>query len=282
MTISLNPFQAAEHQPFLWRGQHNGAALLIHGFPGTPAEMRPAAQVLHDAGWTVQGLLLPGFGPQFGELTHYSQADWAQAVRRARLALQAEYKTVVLVGNSIGAALALEVAAHQPPAGLILFAPFWCSANRWLDRIFPAANLFVRQVRPFRKANFSDLPFRAGIQRILPDVDLDDAEVQTAIRRLSLPLTVLGQVRRAGQLGYQATPQVRSPVLILQGGQDIVAVPRFTRQLSLRLPKLAGYVEVEGDHELSRAKTEAWPLLATFMQRFAANLDLSLEAKIRA
>ncbi|CAN5787205.1 alpha/beta fold hydrolase [soil metagenome] len=280
MTISLNPFQAAEHQPFLWRGDHSGAALLVHGFPGTPAEMRPAAQVLHEAGWTVQGLLLPGFGPQLSELTHYNQADWAQAVRSALVALQAEYKTVVLVGNSIGAALALEVAAQQPPAGLILFAPFWCSANRWLDRIFPVARLFMHQLHPFQKANFGDTQFRAGIQRMLPEIDLDDTEIQAAIRSLALPLEVLGHVRRAGQLGYLATPQVRAPVLILQGHQDIVAAPRFTRQLGRRLPMLAGYVEVEGDHELSRAKTEAWPLVAAFMQRFAANLDLSHEAKL--
>ncbi len=279
MTINLNPFQADEHQPFLWHGDHSGAALLVHGFPGTPAEMRPAAQVLHDAGWTVQGLLLPGFGPQISELTHYNQANWAQAVRRALVALQAEYKTVVLVGNSIGAALTLEVAAQQPPAGLILFAPFWCSANRWLDRIFPAARLFVRQVRPFQKANFSELPFRASIQRMLPEVDLDNTEVQASIRSLGLPLAVLGQVRRAGQLGYQAAPQVRAPVLILQGNKDIIAVPHFTRQLVQRLPKLAGYIEVEGDHELSRAKSETWPLLAAFIQRFAQNLALSREAK---
>lgn len=279
MTIHLNPFQAAEHEPFLWRGDRSNAALLVHGFPGTPAEMRPAAQVLHDAGWTVQGLLLPGFGPQFSKLTHYTQADWAQAVRSALVALQAEYQMVVLVGNSIGAALALEVAAQQPPAGLILFAPFWCSANRWLDRIFPAANLFVRQVRPFRKANFSDLSFTSGIQRILPDVNLEDTEVQSAIRSLSLPLKVLGQVRRAGKLGYQAAPLVKAPTLILQGNQDVVAMPRYTRQLVQRLPKLAGYVEVEDGHELSRAQAEAWPLLAAFMQRFAANLELLREAK---
>ena len=62
MSLTLKAYQAPEHQPFLWRGHHTAAALLIHGFPGTPAEMRPAAQALHSAGLTVQGLLLPGFG----------------------------------------------------------------------------------------------------------------------------------------------------------------------------------------------------------------------------
>jgi esterase/lipase len=36
-------------------GDH--AALLIHGFPGTPAEMLPLGTVLREAGWTVHGMI---------------------------------------------------------------------------------------------------------------------------------------------------------------------------------------------------------------------------------
>jgi hypothetical protein len=89
----------------------------------------------------VQGLLLPGFGLQFKELARYSQADWVQAVRNEFTILQAQYSTVVLVANSLGAALALQIAAQQPLAGLILFAPFWRSANQMLDFVFPV-NIF--------------------------------------------------------------------------------------------------------------------------------------------
>jgi carboxylesterase len=278
MSLPFNAYQTPEHQPFLWRGHNATAALLVHGFPGTPAEMRPAAQALHDTGMTVQGLLLPGFGPQFSEIARYNQADWAQAVRNALTALQAQYSKVILVGNSVGAALALQVAAQQALAGLILFAPFWRSANPWLDRVFPVARHFIRQLRPFQRADFNDPPLRAVIQRIAPDADLDDAAVQAAIRALGLPVATLGQVRRAGQLGYQAAPQVKAPVLVLQGTQDIVALPGYTRRLAARLPHLAGYVEVEGDHELSRAQSRAWPLLTALIQQFAANLEMTSEA----
>jgi pimeloyl-ACP methyl ester carboxylesterase len=167
----------------------------------------------------------------------------------------------------------LQIAAQQRVAGLILFAPFWRSANQMLDFIFPVARRFVRHVRPFQKADFNDAEFREGIRRTTPDANLDDPAVQAIIREISLPVDVLGQVRRAGQLGYQATPQVKAPVLVLQGTKDLVALPNFTRQLAYRLPHLAGYFEVESDHELSRAKTTAWPLITALMQQFAMNAN---------
>ena len=61
--VELRAYQGPEHEPFFWEAGEP-AALLVHGFPGTPAEMRPLGEVLHEAGWTVHGVLLPGFGPQ--------------------------------------------------------------------------------------------------------------------------------------------------------------------------------------------------------------------------
>ena len=55
-TILPKPFDGSEHRSFVWtEGDH--AALLIHGFPGTPAEMLPLRTVLRDAGWTVHGMI---------------------------------------------------------------------------------------------------------------------------------------------------------------------------------------------------------------------------------
>ena len=45
-------FEAPEHQSYLWPGGQP-AALLLHGFPGTPAGTRALGQVPHAAGWSV-------------------------------------------------------------------------------------------------------------------------------------------------------------------------------------------------------------------------------------
>jgi len=282
MNVTLKPYQSPEHQPFLWRGHTGCAALLIHGFPGTPAELRPLGQMVHDLGWTVQGLLLPGFGAQFDQISQYRQTDWVDSVRKALTILQKEHETVLLIGNSIGAALALQVAARQPPAALILLAPFWRSANRLFDAAFPVARLLMHQVRPFQKANFADATFRAGIERVMPDADLSDPAVQAAIRLLALPTHVLGEVRRAGRLGYAAAPTVKAPVLILQGSEDDVAHPTFTRRLACRLPTLAGYVELRGDHQLVKAQGKAWPLVSALIQQFASQIGQTQHARAHA
>ena len=60
-------FTHPDHEPFFFEGG-TPAAVLIHGFPGTPLEMRPLGRELQEAGWTVHGIRLPGFGPELDQL----------------------------------------------------------------------------------------------------------------------------------------------------------------------------------------------------------------------
>lgn len=116
------PFNGSQHRSFLWKGR-DSAALLIHGFPGTPAEMRPLGAVLHDAGWTVHGVMLPGLGADIETLDTRTSQDWSDTVRQAAEELGRRHTTVLLVGYSMGGALALH-AAKERPDGLVLLAPF--------------------------------------------------------------------------------------------------------------------------------------------------------------
>ena len=263
-------FATPDHQPFYWRGG-TAAALLIHGFPGTPAEMRAIGQALHEGGWSVQGLLLPGFGSDFATLGHRRHADWIHAIASALHGLRQDHATVVLVGNSMGGALALRTALHHPVDGIVLFAPFW-RVDSWLDKTYPVAARLLPSVRPFAGANFKNPRIRAGVRSLLPDADLDDPEVRAAVRRLSLPMHALGQVRHSGQLAYDAAPQVHAPVMIVQGQDDPLVKPRLTQQLARRLPNLAGYLEVPGQHEIVRGATPAWAEVTDAVRRFLAGI----------
>ena len=60
---SLKLFTDEKHLPFTFEGE-NAAVLMIHGFLGTPAEMRPLAEKLLEAGVSVHAPLLPGFGAE--------------------------------------------------------------------------------------------------------------------------------------------------------------------------------------------------------------------------
>ena len=52
--------QGAEE--FFLPGTNGGAVLLIHGYTGTPAEMRPLGDYLQQLGYTVLGVRLAGHG----------------------------------------------------------------------------------------------------------------------------------------------------------------------------------------------------------------------------
>jgi esterase/lipase len=108
--INFQPFQGEEHRPFYWTGGQP-AALLIHGFPGTPAELRPLGQALHQAGWTVHGPLLPGFGPDLESLPRREASEWIEAIEQAVANLQSRHNPMILIGYSMGAALAVQAAA---------------------------------------------------------------------------------------------------------------------------------------------------------------------------
>jgi len=114
---------------------------------------------------------------------------------------------------------------------------------------------------------------QAELRHFLPDEDFADPTVQASIRQWEWPTRALGQVRRAGQLGYAAADAVTAPVLIFQGRRDPLVRPHLTRRLAQRLPNLAGYVEVDGEHDLVRGAAPDWPTIALIMRTFAAQIS---------
>ncbi|HHY58939.1 MAG TPA: alpha/beta fold hydrolase [Chloroflexi bacterium] len=271
--IQLHAYHTAEHAPFEWsRGPH--VALLVHGFPGTPAEMRPIGRIFADAGWSVRGLLLPGFGAEFPTLGDKRCSDWDAAIDAALTDLRRRYVRVVVAGNSLGGALALRAATAHPVDGVVLFAPFW-RVDNWLDALFPVAERVFPHIRPFARANFADPGLRTELRHFLTEVDLDDPMVQAGIRRLTLPTRVIGQVRRAGQVGYQVAGAVTAPVLIFQGRRDPLVKPWRTQRLARRLPNLAGYLEINGEHDLVRGVAPEWSVIATVLRTFIAQLTVA-------
>ncbi len=284
-TISFSHlFQGPEHQPFRLEGE-KGAALLVHGFPGSPAEMRPLGEALHAAGWTVEGLLLPGFGPQMDTLLERRYPEWLEAVRTSLQALRASHRPLLLAGFSMGAALSLAAAAPESrnaecqPDGLLLMAPFWkLSGPLWgvlplLRRVFPS-------IRPFRllKMDFNDPRVRKGMADFMPGVDLDDPEVQRAVRDFTFPVGSLVEVRNAGRGAWAAADRVGCPVLVLQGTRDMLVRPAFTQRLLERMPGRPEYRELEAAHDLPDARAPAWPEVRAAALEFANRLGAEAAA----
>ena len=91
----------------------------IHGFTGSPYEMRHLGDALARTGATVRGLLLPGHGTSVDDLERTDWQDWASAVEREIDAMFRRCRTVAAVGQSLVAAEVTEFVTRcsAQPAG---------------------------------------------------------------------------------------------------------------------------------------------------------------------
>lgn len=250
MALDLMPYGGPEHQPFEIGEGRLGGVLLIHGFPGSPAEVRSIGETLAEHGYRARGLLLPGFGADIPNLNRRSRVDWVTAAQAAWDDLRARYQPAVLLGYSMGGAVALNLVS-APQDRLVLAAPFW-RAPGILPVLLPIIRRVMPNLRPFKKANFGDPRLRQQFDIILPGVDLDDPQVQHTIQeKFILPLRAMEEVISMGRQAYRLAPKLTSRALVIQGSQDVLVRPHDTRRLARRMPSnRITYHEIEAGHEL--------------------------------
>lgn len=94
--------------------------LLVHGFTGSPASLRPLAEMLARRGFAVELLRLPGHGTQIRDVLPTRYEDWRAAVVAGGRALAARTERTVIVGLSLGGTLSLDAASSElAPAGVV-------------------------------------------------------------------------------------------------------------------------------------------------------------------
>ena len=108
--------------------------LLLHGFTGSPASMKPWGRYLAEQGYAVEVPLLPGHGTRWQDLNRVSWTDWYDEASTALDRLVATCDTVAVGALSMGGSLALRLAQERPDdvAGLVLVNPFVSSSRKEL------------------------------------------------------------------------------------------------------------------------------------------------------
>ena len=98
--------------------------LVVHGFTGNPGTMRPLADALAAAGFTVEMPRLPGHGTTIDDMATTTWADWSGAAESAYLDLAGRCRSVVVAGLSMGGTLTAWLAARHPEiAGIVCINP---------------------------------------------------------------------------------------------------------------------------------------------------------------
>jgi len=132
-------------------GESGNAALLIHGIAACPAQLRGLAEHLAGRGIACRAMLLPGHGTHYTELYRVSWRDWYAEAEREFLALRAGRERVNIVGFSIGAAVAMELAANHRVDRLVLINTPLFYFYQFLPQrlLLSVLNLLAREIRTF-------------------------------------------------------------------------------------------------------------------------------------
>jgi carboxylesterase len=217
--------------------------LLIHGLSGTPVELRYIANGLARAGHTVYCPQLAGHCSTLDALTATTWHDWYDSVETALKRLAERCDQVFVGGLSMGAILALRLAAQHPKTvkGTMLYAP-----TLWLDGWgVPWYSHLFRLVLQKRLADliwFSERPpFGIKDQRLRAIIaDAIHSGDPSKAGFLSIPGGPMFELRKLVQTVKADLPGITQPALILHPRQDDRASLRNTYYLQ---SNLAGRVE---------------------------------------
>ena len=109
-------------ESFLLPGNNKKGVLLIHGYTGTPAELRELGEKLHNEGYTTSGPLLPGHGTTPGDIENYTWEEWYVAVKTAYYELSHSCEEISIVGMSMGSLLTLVAASELPVKKIVIMS----------------------------------------------------------------------------------------------------------------------------------------------------------------
>ncbi|HWJ02680.1 MAG TPA: alpha/beta fold hydrolase [Verrucomicrobiae bacterium] len=195
------PIVQRNAEPFFFSGGETGC-LLVHGFTGSPSEMRPMGQFLADQGHTVLGVRLQGHGTNLEEMAQTGWNEWYRSVEHAYIELAEQCSRVFVIGLSMGGLLALHSALEYPAAGVVAInSPIYLLNHK---AIFAP---LLRYVLPFSEKK-------------------DYHVVEGHFAYDKVPVNCLQSLLNLIRMVKKELPMTCAPLLVLQSEQDEVVNPR--------------------------------------------------------
>ncbi len=203
-------------QPFKLLGTNNKAVLLIHGWTATPYEVRRLGVYLNENGYTALAPLLSGHGTKPQDLENIKWTDWLKDVIKAYQELKKNYTQVYIVGNSLGANLAVALAKDRADiAGLVLLAmPYKIRMEKWL---FFLAQI-TKSLKPYHK-------------KFYPPTFGSATTITRVISYQTYPTKSVLEVFKLVKISRKELNKITQPCLIMQSSSDHVVTYKSLEQI---------------------------------------------------
>jgi carboxylesterase len=192
----------ADAQPFSADGGPIGV-VVSHGFTGMPSSVRPWAEHLAGAGYSVRLPLLPGHGATWRETNRSRWPQWYATVEQSYRELAERCTAVFGVGLSMGATLVTRLAQVHPDgvAGLVLVNPAY-GTRRFDAKLAPYISWIVKS----RPAIGGDIK-KPGVE--------EDAADRT-------PVVAFASLQKLWKVTVADLPALRAPVRMYRSREDHV------------------------------------------------------------
>jgi len=213
------PYIMPGAEPFYFPGNSTGC-LMIHGFTGTPKEMRWMGEYLHKKGFTVYGIRLAGHATQLPDLVRTRWHDWIISVEEGIDILKMTCKNVFTIGLSMGGILSLLAADRYDIKGAICMStPFELSRDwrlkisKQISSIVPMVNKGESDLQN-KEAAKSHLDYPVYPTRSIAELNDLLKEMQNALPRINKPVLLMHS--KSDGLSYENSVKIHT----LLGSQD--------------------------------------------------------------
>ncbi len=250
-------------EPFFLQGNRTGI-LLIHGFTGTPKEMRWMGEYLNGQGLTCLGIRLNGHATDPEDMRRSHWTDWTASVEDGFHLLSGSVDRIFLVGLSMGGALSLLMSTRLEVSGVVAMStPYKLPDDPRLRHIE-----WISKIVPFMPKSDEE-----------PGAGWFDKEAwkdhvsypQNPVRSIGELNKLLGEMRAA-------LPKVNVPVLLIHSRDDKYVPPESLEMIYADLTSASDktklYVTGSG-HVVTRdaVRHQVFKAAGEFIQKVESQLE---------
>ena len=246
-------------EPFFFLGDRSKpACLLIHGFTGTPKEMRWMGEYLNGQGYTCLGVRLAGHATIPEDMIRSRWTDWTASVEDAYSLLYGVTEQIYFLGLSMGGVLSLLMSTWLKVRGVVAIStPYKLRDDPRLS--------YVKLISKF-------IPFMPKTNEAPGSGWFDKEAWQDNVSYPQNPVLSVGELNKLLGEMREALPKVNVPVMLIHSKDDRYVLPENMELLDSALinasDKTKLYVTGSG-HVVTRdaARQQVFESAVGFIQR---------------
>jgi carboxylesterase len=252
-------------EPFFFLGDPSKpACLLIHGFTGTPKEMRWMGEYLNQQGYTCLGVRLAGHATNPEDMIRSRYTDWIASVEDGYHLLRGLTDKIFLVGLSMGGILTLLMSTQLEVKGVIAMSTLSRLPTDYPIWLLKLVSLVLRYRPKTREAPGSGW--------------FDKSAYADHVSYSKNPVRSSAELKKLILALHAALPRVNVPVLLMHSKDDTYVLPENMEQIYELLvnaqDKTKLYITGSG-HVLPRdaARQQVFQSALEFIQRIESSKD---------